>query len=206
MYHNITIERQYASGGNEIGKLLAQELGYRFYDRNILIKAAAELGIPPVYIENLEETGPGSIIFNLSQTALGGAASKKEESKLPLAQRLFLTEKRIVEQLVEEENCVIVGRAAGYILKERTDTLNVFIHADTAKRLERAVRREGVGEAEAEAVLKKNDRRRKGFYEYHTSRAWGSPESFDLCLDSGSLGISACVSILKTAATPASAR
>lgn len=194
MYRIITIERSYASGGNEIGKRLAKELGYQLYDRNILLKAAKNLGTPPMYIENLEETSSGSFIFNLSKTHLGGKANEKA---LPLAEQLFEEEKNIIQAAADEGGCVIIGRAAGYILKDREDCLRVFIHADEKKRIQRAIERENIKESEAEAVLRKFDKRRNGFYNSVTNWKWGDPRYFELCLDSGKLGMDLCVKLLK---------
>ena len=197
MYRIITIERQYASGGSEIGHKLANTLGMTLYDRNILSMAAARLDIPPSYMENLEETGPGSILLNLSRTALGG--TNRGDDKLPLAEKLFLMEKEIVTEIVGKEPCIIIGRAAGYLLKDYPDCLRVFIYAEQENRLQRAIEREGIQSNEAEAVLHKNDKRRKSFYEYHTSQTWGDPSCFDLSLNSSTLGIETCVHIIQTA-------
>ena len=200
MYHIITIERSYASGGNEIGKKLAKALGYKLYDRNILIEAASNLDTPPMYIENLEETASGSFIFNLSKTSLGGNASDKS---LPLAEQLYKEEKNIIEKAAQEGGCVIVGRAAGYILKDHKDCLRVFVHAEKEKRIQRAIEREGISPSEAESTLKKYDKRRNGFYNSVTKWKWGDPEYFELCLDSGKLGIELCTKLLIEAASAA---
>lgn len=193
MYQIITIERSYASGGNEIGKNLAKALGYKLYDRNILIESAKNLGTPPMYIENLEETSSGSFIFNLSRTSLGGNAN---DHSLPLAEQLYVEEKRIIEKAANEGGCVIVGRAAGYILKDRNDCLRVFIHAEKDKRIKRAVEQEGISPSEAENTLKKYDKRRNGFYNSVTKWKWGNPDYFEICLDSGKLGIDLCTKLL----------
>ncbi len=194
MYQVITIEREYASGGNEIGKRLADALGYKLYDRNILTKAAQELQIASIYIENLEETPSGSFIFNLSRTPIGG-----NEKNLSLTEKLFAAEKNIIEKAAEEGGCVIVGRAAGYILRERKDCLRVFIHADKEKRIKRAVEKEGLKESEAENTLKKIDKRRSGFFNSVTKWEWGNPGYFGLSMDSGQLGMDLCVKLLKEA-------
>lgn len=196
MYNIVTIERQYASGGNEIGIEAAARLGFKLYDRNILMEAAKNLKIPAIHIENLEETSSGSFLFNLSKTPLGGNIGEKD---LPLADKLFLEEKKIIEKLAEEGNCVIVGRAAGYILRDYENCLRVFIHADKEKRIKRAVEREGIKESEAESALKKNDRRRSGFYNSVTKWEWGNPNFFELCLDSGKLGLELCAALLAEA-------
>ena len=197
MYKIITMERQYASGGNEIGRRVAKKLGIALYDRNILTEAAQRLEIPPIYISDLEETAPGSIIFNLSKTALGGIS--KKNSNLSMAEKLFLEEKKIIEEIVEKEDCVIVGRCASYILREREDCLKVFVHADKAYRLQRAIETENVKQNEAEDVLRKTDKRRSDFYNTHTGRTWGDMQYFDICLNSRSLGIDNCVDILAAA-------
>ncbi len=196
MYNIVTIERRYASGGNEIGKKLAKELGYRFYDRNILMEAAKNLDIPFVKIEGLEESSSGGILFNLYKTPLGGLSGSKEQ---PLADKLFLEEKRIIEEVAKEGNCVIVGRASGYILREKENNLKVFIHAEDEKRIQRAIEKEGIKQSEAENALKKNDKRRGGFYNSVTNWVWSDPKYYEIYLNAGRLGIDLCVKLLAQA-------
>lgn len=193
MYKIITMEREFGSGGNEIGRRVAKKLGIELYDRNILVEAAKRLDIPPIYIGDLEETAPGSIIFNLSKTAIGG---KKESGNLPMTEKLFLEEKKIIEENVEKHDCVIVGRCASFILYDRQDCLKVFVHADKDYRIRRAIQTENIVSAEADDFLRKSDKRRSNFYNTHTGWKWGDPTKFDLCLNSGSLGLDACVDIL----------
>ena len=196
MYNIVTIERRYASGGNEIGKKLAKELGFKFYDRNILMEAAKNLDIPFVKIEGLEESSSGGILLNLSKTPLGGLSRTKE---LPLADKLFLEEKRIIEEIAEAGKCVIVGRAPGYILRERENNLKVFIHAEDEKRIQRAIEKEGIKQSEAENALKKNDKRRGGFYNSVTNWVWSDPKYYEIYLNAGRLGIDLCVKLLAQA-------
>lgn len=196
MYNIVTIERRYASGGNEIGKKLAKELGFKFYDRNILMEAAKNLDIPFVEIEGLEESSSGGILLNLSKTPLGGLSRTKE---LPLADKLFLEEKRIIEEIAEAGKCVIVGRASGYILRERENNLKVFIHAEDEKRIQRAIEKEGIKQSEAENALKKNDKRRGGFYNSVTNWVWSDPKYYEIYLNAGRLGIDLCVKLLAQA-------
>lgn len=193
MYKYIAIERQYGSGGNEIGRILAKELNYKLHDHDILVKAAKKLGIPPIYISDLEETSPNSIIFNLSQTPIGGS---KSINNLPLVERLFYEEEQIILNVTKSDSCVLVGRCAGFILKEHTDCLKVFIHADSEWRIERTMEKEKLSFDDAVNLLKKSDKRRSGFYATHSGYKWGDSTHFDICLDSSSLGISNCVDIL----------
>ena len=199
MYRIITIERQFASGGHEIGRRVAKELGYEFYNQEILAQVAKKLQIPAMYIGELEEASSGSKLLNLSQSPLGGS-NKKKGKVPPMAEQIFLEEKNIIENISKEGPCVIVGRSAGYILKDREDCLNVFIHADKEARLRRAIEFEKIKAEEAEAALKKMDKRRKEFYKTHTEWSWGEKEFFELCLDSGTLGLDLCTELLVLAA------
>ena len=196
MYNIVTIERRYASGGNEIGKKLAEALGYQLYDRNILVEAAKNLDIPYIKAEGLEESGSGSILFNLSQTPLGGFSHNKT---LPLAEQLFFEEKRIIEEAAEKGNCVIVGKAGSYILRKNKNCLKVFIYAESAKRIQRAIEREGFDRLEAENMMRKNDKRRSGFFNSVTGEEWDNPKQYELYMNAGSLGVDMCVKILKEA-------
>lgn len=196
MYNIITIERRYASGGHEIGKKLADAMGYKLYDRNILLEAAQKLDIPFFKIEALEESSSGNILMNLSKTPLGGLAGNKD---LPLADKLFLEEKNIIEKAAEEGNCVIVGRASGYILRKHENSLQVFIYADHEKRLQRAIEREGIQKADAESALKKNDKRRRNFYNSITGQDWDDPKHYEMYLNAGRLGIDLSVRLLMEA-------
>ncbi len=193
MYKIITMEREFGSGGNEIGRRVAKKLGIELYDRNILVEAAKRLDIPPIYIGDLEETAPGSIIFNLSKTAIGGS---RKDSSLPMSEKLFLEEKKIIKENVEKHDCVIVGRCASFILYDRADCLKVFIYADKDYRINRAIQTENIAPAEAEDFLRKSDKRRSNFYNTHTGWKWGDMSKFDLCLNTSSLGLDACVDIL----------
>ena len=195
MYHIITIERPYASGGSEIGEKLSEVLGYKLYDRNLIVEAAKNLDMPQIYISNLDETSSGSFIFNLSKTARGNA----NENSLPMAEKLFAEEKRIIEKAADEGKCIFIGRAAGYILRDRKDCLHAFVHAEKKFRMQRAIERGGINPAEAENTIKKIDKRRKSFYDSITEWRWGDPKFFEVCLDSSKLGIELCAKLLAEA-------
>ena len=195
MYQIITIERPYASGGSEIGQKLAEILGYKLYDRNLLTEAAKNLDIPQIRISNLDETSSGSFIYNLSKTA----RAKANESSLPMAEKLFAEEKRIIEKAADEGKCIFIGRAAGYILRDRKDCLHAFVHADKKFRMQRAIERGGVNPADAENTIKKIDKRRKAFYDSITEWRWGDPKFFEICLDSSKLGVEMCTKLLAEA-------
>ena len=195
MYHIITIERPYASGGSEIGEKLSEILGYKLYDRNLIVEAAKNLDMPHNYISNLDETSSGNFLFNLSKTTKGIT----NDNSLPMAEKLFAEEKRIIEQAAEEGKCIFIGRAAGYILRDRKDCIHAFVHADKKFRMQRAIERGGINPAEAENTIKKIDKRRKNFYDSITAWRWGDPKFFEVCLDSSKLGIELCTKLLAEA-------
>ena len=195
MYNIITIERPYASGGSEIGQKLAEILGYKLYDRNLLTEAAKNLDIPQIRISNLDETSSGSFIFNLSKTARINANDKS----LPMAEKLFAEEKRIIETAADEGKCIFIGRAAGYILRDREDCLHAFVHADKKFRMQRAIERGDINPADAENTIRKVDKRRKDFYDSITEWRWGDPKFFEICLDSSKLGVELCTALLAEA-------
>jgi cytidylate kinase len=188
----ITIERQFASGGRQVGSLVAQELGFKFYNEEILQLASQKLNTQPQNVEHLEEVLPNSLLYGL-------AMATDFNSEGVFADRLFQTESEIIRNIAVEGKCVIVGRCAGQILATRKDVLNVFIYADEDTRIARAVNEYGVPEKEVHTRLSKIDKRRNSFYNVHTRKQWGDMGTYDLCLDSGRLGIETCTEIIKAA-------
>lgn len=200
MYHILAMEREFATGGNEIGRRVAKELGIPLYDRNVLIEAAKLLDLQTKYIEDLEETAPGSLIFNLS-SKIGGALNSSSKaplsaSNLPLSVKLFMEEKRILESKVAEGDCVIIGRCASDIFRDRADCLKVFIFADRDFRMKRTVEAEGVPAGDAEARIKKMDKKRNDFFHTHTGKDWRDMSNYDICINSGLIVMDRTVDML----------
>ncbi len=200
MYQILAMEREYASGGNEIGRRVAKELGVPLYDRNILVEAAKLLDLQTKYIEDLEETAPGSLIFNLSQK-IGGTLNSTSKaplssSNLPLSVKLFMEEKRILESKVAEGGCVIIGRCASDIFRAREDCLKVFVFADKDFRLKRSIEVEDVPKEDAEARIKKMDKKRNDFFHTHTNKDWKGMSNYDICINSAEIGIEKSVELL----------
>lgn len=194
-YKIVTIERQFASGGKEIGYTLSRKLGISFYNEEILNKAADSLHLPTDYVRNSEETAPGSFIFGLVMAA----SANTIESSLPLSDRLFFEESKIIKNLAMGESCVIVGRCARQILSGRTDCLNVFIFSDWEARIKRAVEEYNIHEEDAAYTLKKNDKRRSNFYNAQAVKKWDDMYAYDLCLNSAKLGVDGCAGIISAA-------
>lgn len=192
----ITISRQCGSGGRYIGERLAKELGISCYDEKLMDMVAKESGFAHDFIEEKGERITGSLLFNIA-SSLTYANNVFSGNHMSLQDEIYFMQNRIIKDLAEKEPCVIVGRCADYILRDRDDCLHVFIHADEASKLERAVRDYGMPEKDAATILKKKDKARYNHYKYYTDEEWGMSSNYDLCLNSGLFGIDGCVEIIR---------
>ncbi len=189
----ITIERQYGSGGSIIGKIAAEKLGINYYNRQILEMTAERCGIAAEFLENAEESVPTSFLYSLLLTA---NASKTTEESLPLSDRVYLMESRIISELAENEDTfVLVGRCGNYILEER-GCFSVYIYAPQEKRTERAVNEYGISPNKVESTLKKADKRRETFYNVNTGRQWQDKDRYSICLNSADLSDELCADFI----------
>lgn len=193
-YRILTLERQYASGGRAVGKAVADALGVPCYNREILEYAAERSGQTPEHLERLEETANTGLISSLQ--AAYARLSRGERAALPPEGALLLAEAEVIRDLAGEGPCVLIGRSAGCILRDRTDVLRAFLYADEEARIRRAVDEYGHDENEAPTVLRYFDRRRANFYNANYSLKWEDKAGYHLCLDTGRLGVAACAKVL----------
>ena len=191
----ITISREFGSGGRTIGKLVAERLGYQFYDRELVNKVAERSGFSPEFIEESGEyaSAKSSLLFAMA------TAGQYSADGLSMHDRLYIEQTRCIEELAEQGKCVIVGRCADYILRDNKDCLHVFIHADMASRAKRIVERYGEKDKSPEKRLAEKDQKRRVYYKNYTGRNWGQAQNYDLCLNSGVLGEEACVELIVAA-------
>ncbi len=189
----ITIEREYASGGREIGQRVAKELGIAFYNREILEMASERCGVSVDYLASAEEAAPKSFLYTLM---LSSNPTRSIEDNLPLSDKVYIVETNIIRELAEKEDCVIVGRCASYILRDLDRMFSTFIYADTDARIKRAVDSYGIEPRRAEAMLRKSDKRRENFYSINTGGNWYDKSNYALCLNSNVLGIDLCTDII----------
>lgn len=189
----ITISREFGSGGRSIGHQVAQALNIPYYDKELVKQIALESGFAPDYIEEHGEHAPSTsrLSYAFTQQGVPGVMNG-----MSAADFLWSIQCSVILQLAEQGPCVIVGRNADYILKDRKDTLDVFIHADMDYRAERIVRLYGSSEKAPEARLNEKDRRRQINYQHYTGRTWGDARNYDLSLNSGVLGAERCVQII----------
>ena len=189
----ITISRQFGSGGRTIGREVAEKLGIPFYDKELVDQIALESGFAPKYVEENGEHSPGTSSFSYSFLA---GVTPGITTGLSTSDFLWNIQCSVILQLAEKGPCVIVGRNADYILKDREDCLHTFIHADLPFRADRIVRLYGESEKSPETRLHEKDKRRKVNYQHYTGRTWGAAINYDLTLNSSKLGIEQCADII----------
>lgn len=194
----ITISREFGSGGRTIGKKLAEELNLKYYDKELVKQIAMETGFDPKYIEEHGEHAPGRSILSyiFGQGVSGHPAAM---NGMTTADFLWCMQRKIILEIAEKEECVIVGRCADYILRERQDCLNAFIHAPKEQRAERIVKLYGESDVAPRKRLEDKDARRRVNYRHFTGGEWGAVQNYHIALDSGMLGIETCVKIIADA-------
>ena len=189
----ITISREFGSGGRTIGRQVAEKLGIPFYDKELVDQIALESGFAPNFVEEHGEHSPGRSFFAYAFAPQGVPGVM---NGLSTADFLWSVQCNVILQLADQGPCVIVGRNADYILKDRDDALHVFVFADEPFRAERIVRLYGESEKSPEARLNEKDKRRRVNYQHYTGRTWGQAQNYDLCLDTGVLGVEQCTDII----------
>lgn len=192
----ITIGRQFGSGGKEIGIRVAKELGIPFYDKELLQEAARRSGLCEKVLENFDEK-PKSQLFSIAMDsymfAMPGAGAGDS-----LEQQVYLATFNTIRRIAEEGPCVIIGRCADYALAGNPNHLSLFIHAPMEARIVRVAKRHDLTEEKARQLIMKTDKRRASYYEYYTSKKWGSVDSYNYCLDSSYLGLGRTVELIQT--------
>ena len=175
----IAIGRQFGSGGHDIGKILAEKLGYDFYDAEIIQMTAGTTGYTPEFIKKNEEIMTNSLIYDLVNQMYLNADMQDEAPK----DKIFEAECQVVRNLAKKGNCVIVGRCADYVLRNSGNCLKVFFSAPLVSRIRRVAQRQNISEGEAKAMVQKNEKLRADNYRYYTRRMWGAAGNFDLSLN-----------------------
>lgn len=194
-YRYIVIEREYGSGGTEIGKLLSEMTGIPCYGTEIQEAVSRKMNIPLSEIEQYEESVTNSLLYSLY--AFGKMNGSSEEF-LSNEDKVFVEQQRLIKEYASQGPAIFVGRCAAAAL-ESDRVLSVFIHADKEFRKQRAVSEYGVDEASAASVMAKFDKKRKSYYSANTRKKWTDRSNYQLILDSGKLGIKQCAKIIQTA-------
>jgi cytidylate kinase len=195
----ITISREFGSGGRSIGKMVAEKLGIGYYDKELVRQVAVETGFDEMYIEQEGEYAPGKSRFAFAFSARG---PQNVMSGMSVDDFLWVIQRKVILELAEKEPCVIVGRCADYILQDRSDCLNVFVHAAMPARADRIVRLYGETEKSPEKRLEEKDKKRKIYYKHYTDQEWGMSQNYHLSLDTGVIGVEKSADIIVDLAGP----
>ena len=185
----ITIGREFGSGGRFIGEEVAKKLGIAYYDKNIIGQIAEKSGLSPEYIQENAELSPKKGLFAY-------AFSGRDITGKSVEDMVYEAQRNIILELAEKEPCVIIGRNADYILKDRDDVLNVFIHGDMLEKIKRITGLYNVKEKEAVKMMADTDKRRRTNYNFYTDQNWGKASNYTLCLNSSQLGYDRCEMII----------
>lgn len=185
----ITISREFGSGGRFIGEEVAKKLGIAYYDKNIISQIAEKSGLSPDYIQESAELSPKKGLFAY---ALAG----RDITGRSVEDMVYETQRKVILELARKEPCVIIGRNADYILKDRDDALNVFIHGDMLEKIQRISQLYRVTEQEAVKMMADTDKRRMTNYNFYTDQKWGKASNYSLCLNSSQLGYDRCEALI----------
>lgn len=185
----ITISREFGSGGRTIGKQLAEKLGVSCYDKELIEKLAEQTGLAKKYIEEQGEYAPSMHPFSYAFVG-------RSVNGMSMSDYLWKEQRKKIQEIAEKESCVIVGRCADYILREREDVLNIFIHAPQEYRTKRIVEVYGETDTKPEKRLREKDKKRAINYQYYTEQQWGRAANYHLTLDSSVFGIEGCVKLI----------
>lgn len=185
----ITISREFGSGGRFIGEEVAKKLGIKYYDKDIISQIAERSGFSQEYIRQNAELSPKNGLFAYALTGRDITGKSVEDM-------VYEVQRKVILEIAENDSCVIIGRNADYILKDRTDVINVFIHADISEKVKRICRLYNVTEAEALKMTADIDKRRMTNYRYYTDQKWGMARNYTLTLNSSQLGYDMCEKII----------
>lgn len=193
----ITIAREYGSGGKTIGKMIAQELGIPFYDREILKLASDDSGINESLFAKADEKMASSPLFKIANRVYTGELIPPDSDDFVSNDNLFNYQAKIIKELAEQGPCVIVGRCADFVLKDNENVVRLFVHSTPEKNLETVCNLKGMEEKEAQKLIDKTNKHRAAYYKCYTGRDWDNAKNYDLCLDSSRLTYEKCVEIVK---------
>ena len=185
----ITISREFGSGGRFIGEEVAKKLGIAYYDKDIINQSAEESGLSPDYIQESAELSPkkGILAYALAGRDITGKS---------VEDMVYEVQRKVILELAEKEPCVIIGRNADFILKDRDDVLNVFIHGNMPEKMKRICQLYNVSEQDAVKMMTDTDKRRMTNYNFYTDQRWGKASNYTLCLNSSQLGYDKCEEII----------
>lgn len=193
----ITITRQFGSGGREIGRKLAEAYGIPFYDNEIISQAAKDTGFAEAAFERAEDKASNSLLYSIAMGMNVFSSQDVGFSGLSLDDRIFLAQSKVIRDVAEKGPCIIVGKCADYILKDKENLVNLFISATLDFRIRRAVEVDGIPETKSAETVMKKDKSRANYYKYHSGERWDNVLNYDMAIRSDLCGIDGTVACLK---------
>ncbi len=192
----ITLGRQLGSNGKLIGKALAEKLGYKFYDKDLIARVAKESGLSENLFDEMNEKPTTSLLYSLVMGVQSSKGLYYQYNDMLNGDSLFRLQADVIKKIAEEGPCIIVGRCADYILRNNPNLIKLFLCADTEERVKNLMARDNMSEKEARSAVSKADKRRSNYYNFYTNNSWGNVNNYHLCLDTSSLTQEECVDFL----------
>lgn len=194
----ITIGREFGSGGKYIGERLAEELNMKLYDEELIQRVSKERNIDINLLNENDEKRKKSFWYTLAMASMSMYDSVNSLTELPDDDKYFIEQSKIIEEIADEGNSIIIGRCSNVILKDRKDVLNIFVYSSDEKfKINRKIEFAGLDEKKAIKMMNKKDKERATYYNYYTNKKWGARDSYDLLIDSSKLGIEDTVKLIK---------
>lgn len=184
----ITIARQFGSGGSEIGYRLAQELGIKYYDKDLVVQAAKESGMSEQVMAQEEEKPTGSFLYSMVLAPHAAATQYLNWTEDSLNDRIYKAQANFIRKAASEESCVFIGRCADYLLWDKPNVFRIFIQADLEERKTRIAEEGNISRDKAEDIIKKKDKTRANYYNFHTNNKWTDLTNYDLCINVSKVG------------------
>lgn len=193
----ITIGRQYGSGGRELGEKLAEKLGYKFYDQELVEMAAEKSNMHASILQQADEKPTNSLLYSIVTGMESRFLSPYYE--LPINDKLFIEQSNIIKSLGQEGNCVIVGRCADYVIESaKMQSIDLFIYASTEHKIERISAKHDLTPDKAKDKIKKVEKGRKAYYNYYSNKEWGNVSNYDLCINTSHISLDDAVDVAYT--------
>ncbi len=197
----ITIGRQYGSGGREIGEIVAKRLGIPIYDEQLITDAASKGKLNEDVIRTTDESAANSLLYTLAMGSNTFGAAMHFGYKMPLSDKLFILQSEVIKEYAAKGSCVIIGRCADYVLREKADLFRIFIYGDLDHRKARVMERHpDVKPTQVVDLINKTDRRRASYYNFYTGNKWGRYDNYDMAINSSTLGIEGTAKLIALSA------
>lgn len=193
----ITIARQYGSGGREIGEKIAESLGIPIYDKEIIADAAAKSELNADVLKKADESAANSLLYTLAMGSNIVGTTMHFGYKMPINDKLFILQSELIKEYADKGSCVIIGRCADYVLRDRKDVLRIFVYGDLEHRkLRIAQRHPEIKSSQIIDIINKTDKRRSSYYNFYTGNKWGKYDNYDMAINSSTLGIEGTVAVI----------